>query len=111
MSKSKDEHIKYWIKSSEQDMDTAKYLISGKRWIHGLFFCHLAIEKLCKAVWVKNNEQNIPPKTHNLLKLLTESRIDYDDVTLDTLNKLNEFQLDGRYPGELTDLNNLHLRQ
>ncbi len=34
-------------------------------------------------------------------QLITESRIVYDDATLDTLNKLNEFQLEGRYPGEL----------
>ena len=105
MPKSKKDHIEYWVKSSEEDFSTALYLIAGKRRLHGLFFCHLAIEKICKAIWVKNHEENIPPKTHNLLKLLNESDISYDDQTLDALNKLNEFQIEGRYPGELDELN------
>jgi hypothetical protein len=40
-----------------------------------------------------------------LLKLLAEAGLTYSDATLDLLNKLNEYQIEGRYPGELTDLN------
>jgi HEPN domain-containing protein len=106
MAKSKEEHINYWIQSAEQDLDTAAYLFAGKRWVFGLFCCHLAIEKICKGIWVKNNAGNIPPKIHNLLKLLAESKVSYDDEILDTLNKLNAYQIEGRYPEETTELNN-----
>jgi HEPN domain-containing protein len=104
MSKSKQEHVEYWVRSSKEDLDTAIFLFSGKRWLYGLFCCHLAVEKICKALWVKSKVENIPPKTHNLLRLLAEAGISYDDEILDTLNKLNEYQIEGRYPGEMTDL-------
>jgi HEPN domain-containing protein len=105
MAKSKEEHIDYWIQSAEQDIETAEYLFAGNRWVFGLFCCHLAIEKLCKGVWIKNNTGNIPPKIHNLLKLPAESKFSYDDEILDTLNKLNVYQIEGRYPEESTELN------
>jgi HEPN domain-containing protein len=105
MAKTKDEHIGYWLQSAEQDLDTAGYLIAGKRWVFGLFCCHLAIEKICKGIWVKYNSGNIPPKTHNLLRLLAESNVTYDDAMLDTLNKPNAYQIEGRYPEESNELN------
>lgn len=105
MARTKEEHISYWIKGAEEDLDTAEFLIAGRRWLYGLFLCHLAIEKLCKAIWIKNKTENIPPKTHNLLRLLAEAGLTYSDGILDTLNKLNEYQIEGRYPGELTVLN------
>jgi HEPN domain-containing protein len=68
----KTEHIEYWIRSSEEDWETVTSLFTTKRYIHSLFFAHLALEKLCKALWVKSNESNIPPKIHNLVRLLQE---------------------------------------
>ncbi len=66
----KQEHIDYWIRSSEEDVATMHSLFLAERHLHCLFFGHLSLEKILKALWVKYNENNIPPKTHNLLKLL-----------------------------------------
>ena len=37
--------IKYWINGAEDDLLTAELLIQERRILHGLFFCHLVIEK------------------------------------------------------------------
>ena len=45
--------IAYWIDTAKSDFDTADLLIRECRFLHGLFFCHLAIEKGTKAHVVK----------------------------------------------------------
>ncbi len=89
--------IEYWINSAKSDLDTAELLIRESRYIHGLFFCHLAIEKAFKAHVVKISGQ-IPPKTHNLVYLLDLTRMDIGRNDEDFLGILMKYQLEGRYP-------------
>ncbi len=49
----KQEHIQYWINSSEEDWKSVLSLFQSGRNVHCLFFAHLTLEKLCKAIWVK----------------------------------------------------------
>lgn len=37
-----------WIKQSDYDLDTAKYMFSGGRYTYAVFMCHLAAEKAIK---------------------------------------------------------------
>ena len=105
MSKVKQEHIEYWVKLAEDDLETAEYLMKGKRYLHALFWCHLLVEKICKALWIKNNQENVPPKIHNLLRILDLAEIIYDGEQEDLLGLLNKFQLEGRYTTEITKIN------
>ena len=61
--------IEYWINTAKSDFDSAEILIHESRYSHGLFFCHLSIEKGLKAHVVKTTGE-IPPKSHNLIYLL-----------------------------------------
>lgn len=45
--------IQYWQKGAYDDIETAKILIENGKLVHGLFFCHLSIEKIVKALVVK----------------------------------------------------------
>lgn len=58
--------IDYWINGAEDDIVTAELLIREKRNLHGLFFCHLVIEKAIKAYYVKRTGE-IAPRSHNLI--------------------------------------------
>jgi len=89
--------IEYWIISAKSDLDTAELLIRESRFIHGLFFCHLAIEKGLKAHVLKVTG-NIPPKSHNLIYLLGLSNIEFEESFEDFLGILMKYQLEGRYP-------------
>jgi HEPN domain-containing protein len=60
--------IEYGINLAKSDLDTAELLIRESRYTHGLFFCHLVIEKALKAHVTKQTGE-IPPKTHNLVYL------------------------------------------
>lgn len=42
----KDEIVKYWIKSSDNDYNTMEYLYKGKNYPWSLFVGHIVIEKL-----------------------------------------------------------------
>src|SRR4051812_21895464 len=94
----KAEHIKHWLTSSEDDKETMDSLFKDGRYTHCLFFGHLYLEKICKALWIKNNVENTPPYTHNLLRLLASSNITLTEDDETVLGKLNVYQLSGRYP-------------
>lgn len=63
-----------------------------------LILLSLVIEKISKAIWVKNHETNIPPKVHNIINLLDESKISLDSENSEFLLLLNEFNIEARYP-------------
>jgi HEPN domain-containing protein len=89
--------IDYWIKGAEDDLITADLLIKEKRILHGLFFCHLVIEKAIKAHVVKTSEE-VPPRSHNLIYLSEKADMEFDEETEIFLGILMKYQLQGRYP-------------
>lgn len=89
--------IDYWIKGAEEDIVTADLLIHKKRNLHGLFFCHLVIEKAIKAHYVLKTRE-VAPRSHNLIFLIEKAELDLDDETQIFLGILMNYQLQGRYP-------------
>jgi len=62
------------------------------------------LEKLAKAHWIKNNEENIPPKIHNLVVLLKQANVDLGEEKMNFLVNYNNFQLSARYPDYLNEI-------
>ena len=89
--------IEYWQQGALDDLETAKILIENKRLLHGLFFCHLVIEKIIKALVVKQTE-DIAPRSHNLIYLSELAKLDFPDDDEIFLGILMKYQLQGRYP-------------
>ncbi len=89
--------IEYWINGAIDDMESAKILIERHRLLHGLFFCHLVIEKALKAHVVKIT-QEIAPRTHNLMYLLEKATVELSENEEIFLGILMKYQLQGRYP-------------
>jgi HEPN domain-containing protein len=71
----KQAHIDYWKESSEESWKSANALLNDGRYMMTLFCWHLTIEKLMKAHWVKDNADNFPPRTHNLVMLLWQTKL------------------------------------
>ncbi len=92
-----DKQIKYWQTGVENDIETAGILIANKKYVEGLFFCHLGIEKILKALVVKETRQ-IPPKSHNLIYLRDLAKIDVTEEQQLFMAVLMKYQLEGRYP-------------
>jgi len=95
------QYIDYWVDTAENDWVTVDALLAAKRYSHCLFWAHLVLEKLVKAHWVKNHEENIPPKTHNIIWLLDESAVEMTPEDMMFLESFNRFQLSTRYPDYL----------
>lgn len=92
---------------AEDDWAAVDTLLNGKKYLQSLFFAHLVIEKVCKALWIKHNKENVPPRTHNLIHLLSKTPIELNDEQSELMLNLNRFQLEGRYPDYLTKMRNI----
>jgi HEPN domain-containing protein len=92
-----DGNINYWRNTAESNIVTAGILIENTRLVEGLFFCHLCIEKILKALVVKEIK-TVPPKSHNLKYLanLSKTEVDKDDELF--MAVLMKYMLEGRYP-------------
>lgn len=99
----KAEHITYWKRQALDDWETVDVLYEGRKYLQSLFWLHLSIEKLCKALWISTNEGNSPPRTHNLNRLLAETNVAIPNDYAVLLIELNRFQLEGRYPDYVSD--------
>jgi HEPN domain-containing protein len=71
-----------------------------------LFIGHLSLEKILKALWVKNNQSDIPPRTHNLKKIAEESKYALSEDESILLLEINDFNLEARYPDYKFDFHN-----
>ena len=94
----KEEHIKYWIKGAEHDLKAAESLFESKKYDWCLFVSHLVLEKILKANFVYKNDNKVPPKTHNLVKLAERSYIELTEEKRIFLDEVNDFNLEIRYP-------------
>ena len=89
--------IEYWRNGSLSDIETAEILIERNKYPEGMFFCHLAIEKILKAVYVKT-QSGLAPKSHNIFMLSEKSGIQLNDAMEYLFGILMKYQTQGRYP-------------
>jgi len=88
--------VNYWLKSAERNLSAAKDLYKTKHYVECLFFCHLAIEKVLKALVVKNTDK-APLPIHHLPELSKKTGIKFSEKELILLEKINEFNIRARY--------------
>ena len=91
--------MNYWIEVSEYDLEPAKAMLNTKRYLYVGYMCHQTIEKMLKAVYVRNIKQ-IPPYIHNLKKLSELSEISslFSEEQIVILSILEPLNIEGRYP-------------
>lgn len=95
--------VKYWVDLSKYDIDTAKAMLESGRYLYVLFTCQQSVEKMLKALIVKNTK-SFPPKIHDLVKLINIAKIDIETEQKEFLAKLNYYYLETRYPRELSEI-------
>jgi len=89
--------INYWVETSDRDFLTMHNLYKSKDFNWSLFIGHLVIEKLLKALYVKQNCKNIP-KIHDLLRLAENLNLDLNENQKDMLDTITTFNINARYP-------------
>ena len=92
-----EKHVEYWRGGALEDWEVGEKLVGEGKTRHGLFFVHLALEKALKAL-VTRFSGEVPPRSHNLVRLAELAELALDENQLDTLADINQFQIEGRYP-------------
>ncbi len=92
-----------WFKQADYDLDTARAMFDGGRYIYTIFMCHLSVEKALKGVYAKKYETH-PPKTHNLVYICELLEIEVPEKFKDFLDSLTNLSVPTRYPDELERL-------
>lgn len=92
--------IVFWKDNAIEDLSVARQLINSGRTRHGLFFAHLALEKILKAVVCKQTK-DMAPRLHNLVRLYELAALPVDTAKIEILAEMNAFNIEGRYPEAL----------
>jgi HEPN domain-containing protein len=93
----KQEHIEHWKTGAEDSWESALVLMNSNHNSMAAFCFHLSIEKFLKAIWIKNNQSNTPPRIHNLIYLHDGSKLNLDEESKDFLKIINTWNQEGRY--------------
>lgn len=94
--------IEYWRSGASEDWDVAVELVNAGRTRHGLFFAHLALEKMLKA-HVCRTTGDLAPRIHALLRLAERTNLAPSEEQRLFLARFDRYQLEGRYPGPNRD--------
>lgn len=97
--------IEYWTGTAEYDIKTAEAMFETKRFLYVGFMCHLVIEKMLKAYFVKIHN-TIPPYSHNLQYLAEKSGIflELSEEHRDFFDTLQPLNIRARYPSVKDEL-------
>jgi HEPN domain-containing protein len=95
------ERINLLMEQADDDLGAAEALQKAGYYGHALFWAHLVLEKMCKALWIKNNNSVEYPRTHSLIKLFRESKIELSIEKTEFYAEMNQFQITGRYDDTL----------
>ncbi len=92
------EQVVYWKNLAASDLEVARGFLQRGRDLHyGLFFGHMSIEKLLKALLVAV-KQETPPRIHDLIILAKRAGLPEDETLKEKWRTFNTFNLEARYP-------------
>jgi HEPN domain-containing protein len=89
--------VQYWLTEAAEALEVADHLVEKGDYSYALFFGHLAIEKLLKALYTQRLQQHAPP-IHNLLRLAKAAGVEPDKDQGEALIAITAFNIESRYP-------------
>ncbi len=89
--------IAYWLAESSEALQVADHLFEKGDYSYALFFGHLAIEKLLKALHAARLQEHAPP-IHNLLRLAKLVGLEPNEGQAEALITITAFNIEARYP-------------
>ncbi|MEW5693827.1 MAG: HEPN domain-containing protein [Candidatus Hydrogenedentota bacterium] len=95
----KKEKVDYWVKLAENDWTVARHLFEKEDYPYALFFGHMTIEKILKAIFV-NKFNEAPPQTHRLIYLAEKTGLELQPERLELFEIITDFNIEARYPDE-----------
>jgi len=93
----RDEQIAYWVEESERDSAVMQSLLENRHYTWALFVGHLILEKLLKALYVKNVGLQVP-RIYNLLKIARTCGLQMSDDQEEFFLEVTTYNIKTRYP-------------
>jgi HEPN domain-containing protein len=87
----------YWLAEANEALQVADHLVEKVDYSYALFFGHLAIEKMLKALYAARIQKHAPP-IHNLLRLARGIGLELDETRTEALITITAFNIEARYP-------------
>lgn len=92
-----------WLRYAGVDRQAAKHLLDAGDYETCAFHCQQAVEKLLKAIIVKQTGEP-PPYAHDLLTLLKKiSGIEVEESMAESINAVDSYYIGTRYPLDVVD--------
>ena len=71
--------VAYWLDLCDYDLETARAMLTSRRYLYVGFMCHQVVEKGLKALYVQTKSAS-PPRIHALVELAKRDGI-YDKMS------------------------------
>lgn len=97
MTKNLKSQIEYWVETSYHDYKTMLGLFRIKKYSDSLFYGHIVLEKVLKALVVQKTKK-YAPHTHDLVFLVNLTGLKLTNSQLNLLDRTNRFNIRARYP-------------
>ena len=94
-----DKVVRYWADSATEDWPVTQHLLDSGAYQYALFFAHLYLEKLLKALVVRHTNEHAP-RTHNLLFLAERAHLSLTAEQHDVLLRVTAYNISTRYPDD-----------
>jgi len=92
----KNNTLKYWIETSDEDFKVMNNLYKSGHYHWSLFIGYLVVEKLLKAIFVK--KYNKPPVfSHDLVRIAEKINMILDEEKKGLLDTITTFNISARY--------------
>ncbi len=101
--------VAYWMTSAEDDLPVSMHLFASGDYHYALFFGHLYLEKLLKALIVQVKDEHAP-RSHNLIYLAECADLKLSDSRREILTRVNKYNLETRYPMDRERLRDLYTK-
>lgn len=84
------EKYDYWLEAAQYDLDSARVMMDGGRYMYVAFMSQQAVEKLAKGIYTLYTD-NEPPMIHNIWNVLRQLK---REVNLSEYIPINQFEED-----------------
>ncbi len=88
--------VTYWQSTGNEKWKTAEALMEKGRYADALFFCHLALESLLKAVVAQETKMH-PPYVHDLPDLALRANLELSEEQTKNFSEITTFNIRARY--------------
>lgn len=89
--------VQYWIITADDDLKSIRNSFRGRDYVKALFWGHLYLEKLVKAVITKQTGKHAP-YGHGLLPLALKSKLTLTKPQVELLKRVSDYNIQARYP-------------